>query len=505
MAPVVIAGAGPTGLALGCGLLSMGVEVRIVDGARGPATTSRALGLQPRGVEVLDRLGALGDLPQRSVRMNGTVIRVGDRERLRLVVPPAGAIDGPGALVISQAEIEAQLRERIGRLGGHIEWGRELTGIEQDGQGIRIAFADQDGARAQWLVGCDGAGSTVRKSSGIHLVGETTPERFLLADVQLTLPVERGFAAMWVGEDGALAVVPLPGDDRWRLMAPNPPGQPDDLSGDHVIELLTRSVREHLGIAASAIRDVSWTSTFRIHRRLASSYRRGRVLLAGDAAHINSPAGGQGLNTGIGDAENLAWKLGLVVQGRAGPALLDSYQAERRPIAKTVVRSVGGIDTLLTSRNPLVALLRDHVVLRAVNAPAVQLRVWRKASQLGISYRKGPLAQRPTRRIDGRRPGDRIADLPCRHLDGHQTRLHAELGRNWAVLAGTDALSTEAAHVARARLGDRITPLVLADRPADRVQLVRPDAHIAWQGRFRHDDELDRWLTAKLHCRTSTG
>jgi 4,5-epoxidase len=483
MAPVLIVGAGPAGLALACGLLSSGVDVRLVDAAYGPATTSRALGLQPRGVEVLDRLGALGDLPDRAVHMAGTVIRdVRGRAMLRLVVPEGALLGGRSALTISQAEIEAQLRARIAELGGTIEWCRELIGLTQDPVGVRAGFADGRTEHAEWVVGCDGASSRVRKAAGISLAGHTAVERFLLADARVELPVKRGFATMWAGPEGSLAAVPLPGPDWWRLMAPNPPGQPDELSREAVIEQLSCIARDQVGVRDLDIREVAWTSTFRIHRRLASAYRKDRILLAGDAAHIHGPVGGQGMNTGIGDAENLAWKLALVVDGHATPALLDSYEAERRPIAQAVVSSVGGIDTVLLSKNPLLAFVRDHVLLPLVNRPAMQRWIWHKASQLGISYRTGPLAARPARRLDGRRPGDRVPDLPCQLPDMTPTRLHAELRGHFAVLAGATAHAEKITELVRQRLGDRVTTLLVPDWPTNRGLLVRPDAHLAWHG-----------------------
>ena len=229
MAPVLIVGAGPTGLAVACGLLAAGVDVVIADAADGPVRTSRALGVQPRGVEVLDRLGALADLPERSVHMAGTVIHVHGREKMRLRVPPGEVLGGRSALIISQAEIEAQLRTRLAELGGSIEWGREVTGARQHPDGVTASFGDCATARYDWLVGGDGAGSRVRKSTGIRLVGDTGPERYLLADVQVDLPVERGYASMWAGAGGSLAALPLPGQDRWRLMAPAPSGATDDV------------------------------------------------------------------------------------------------------------------------------------------------------------------------------------------------------------------------------------------------------------------------------------
>lgn len=278
---VLVVGAGPTGVALAVGLAQAGCSVRVVDTAPGPATTSRALGLQPRGVEVLDRLAALGDLPRHSIPLRGTIIHVDGHERLRLSLPSGRAPQGRAALVISQAEIEGRLRDRLNALGCGVEWDKRVVALTQDATLVRAMFADGETARSHWLIGCDGAASTVRGAIGVPLAGETTAERFLLADVRASLPVPRDFASMWAATDGTLAAIPLPGADRWRLMAPSPAGHDDHPSAAAIERTISDLLRRRIGSAS--IDEVSWTSAFRIHRRLAAGYRRNRVLIAGDA------------------------------------------------------------------------------------------------------------------------------------------------------------------------------------------------------------------------------
>lgn len=494
---ILVVGAGPTGLAAAVGLWAAGVRVRVVDAARGPATTSRALGLQPRGVEVLDRLGALGDLPQRSVRMRGTIIRVDGRERLRLSLPSREELEGRTALVISQTEIEAELRDRLADLGGVIEWGKRVVGLSQDADCVTAEFADGEACTFDWLIGCDGASSVVRQAAGVHLVGETGPERFLLADVRVRLPVARDFGSMWASADATLAAIPLPGSDSWRLMAPNPPGQPDDPSPDTVARIVGDLLRKQVGDSA-VLNTVSWTSAFRIHRRLADGYRRGRVLLAGDAAHTHSPLGGQGMNTGLGDAENLSWKLALVEAGHAHDILLDSYEAERRPVAEGVVNALSGVDKLMLSKNPVVGVLRDRVLLPLVGLPWLQRRIWRKASQLDITYRTGPLAQRPNFRRAGLRSGDRVPDMVVSRSDGRSTRLHAELRGRWGLVSSRQGTSAPIAELVGGRLGQqRVTELTSDSVAPNRVLLIRPDGHLGWQG-DRDAESASSWLAAIL-------
>jgi 4,5-epoxidase len=480
---ITVVGAGPTGLVLACGLLGAGIPVRVVDGADGPAVTSRALGLQPRGIEVLDRLGALGDLPDRSIGIGRVAIHVNGEPLGDLEVGRVTKLVTRRGLLISQAEIEGELRRRLAELGGEIEWGTSLVGVEQDDDGVLVTTTGGRTARTDWLVGCDGAHSAVRKAAGIGFPGAPLVERFLLADVHVDLPLDRDAVAVWLRGEDLLAAFPLPGGV-WRLMAPAPDGFADD--GD-IATTLTGLLREQVGLSDVVVTSTAWTSSFRFHRRLAERYRSGRVLLAGDAAHIHSPFGGQGMNTGLGDAENLAWKLALVASGRAEASLLDTYEAERRPIAEGVLSSTSGMTRVMIGESPLARLLRDHVVVPMMNRGFVQKAMWEKSSQLKITYRGGPLGGGRFGR--GPRLGDRVPDRPCTRPDGTETRLHAELGFRWVLLGGE-----ECARVARKRLGeDRVTVLPI---DGDTV-LVRPDGHLGWRGQ-EAPDALDSWLTGIL-------
>jgi 4,5-epoxidase len=442
---VLVAGAGPTGLTLACGLLAGGADVRIVDAGDGPATTSRALGLQPRGLEVLDRLGALGDLPERGVAIREVVINVGGREITRLQVGGVTKLVTRPGVVMSQAEIEGRLRARLAELGGTVEWGKRVDALDHDG----------------FIVGCDGAHSTVRNLAGIGFPGVPLSESFLLADLHADLPLSRNAVHTWLRGDDMFALFPLPGGDLWRMLTLG--GRDDDPAG-----LLVANT----GVRPTAI---DWVSTFTIHRRLADTYRSGRVLLAGDAAHIHSPFGGQGMNTGIGDAENLAWKLALVETGRASSALLDTYQAERRPIAAEVLTNTSSMTRVMLGRTAAQRLVRDHVVVPLMNRRLTQRLITEASSQLRVSYRHGPLGSAGFGR--GPRPGDRVPDL------------EAPLLGRWAVRTGDDA----AARAVEARLG---AASVVRLRPrGPHTMLVRPDGHLAARGDAAH---LTHWLARAL-------
>ncbi|MFC3892467.1 FAD-dependent oxidoreductase [Lentzea rhizosphaerae] len=415
---VIIAGAGPTGLALACGLRQFGVDVRVVDQADGPATTSRALGLQPRGVEVLARLGALGDLPEKAVRLRA--LRINGAVALDM-----GFLRDAGQLIVSQAWVEERLRDRLSALGVEIEWNTPVSGV----------------SGWDWLVGCDGAHSAVRKAAGIAFEGESVMENFLLRDLHAEWDLDRESIHLFVDGASITSVFPLPGGI-WRVMSPG---------GERW--------------TPGPIDSVEWESTFRIHRRQAATYRRGNVLLAGDAAHIHSPLGGQGMNTGLGDADNLAWKLALVVQGRASEQLLDTYEAERRPIGARVLASTTPATRLAMGPGVVTRTIRDRALWPLLGLPFVQRRLVRFTSQLDVKY-SGPLAS-------GRRGGERVPAF-------------VRTGR-W-VLAGP----ATCLEVAGERLGD-----VVHHERAGETLLVRPDGHLAWRGPSS-PERLAEWLNEVL-------
>ncbi|SIO86584.1 FAD-dependent monooxygenase [Nocardiopsis sp. JB363] len=498
---VLVVGAGPTGLTTACALMLQGVSVRVIDTAESPSWSSRANFLHARGAEVLDRLGALGNLPEQAISALTIKVHVAGEPVSVVRFGDVGLRTSRPALLTPQSEVERVLRERLADLGGSVRWGTRLVGIRQDPDGVVASVEDGDPIRACWLVGADGAHSATRKLVGEAFPGAPIADTWLLADVHMDWSLEPDGSYGWLHRDGVLGALPMrdPAGEGvlWRLMAYVPglgEQRPDE---GEILERLRTLLPERTHIDQARVLDATWTSVFRIHRRLADSYRRGRVLLAGDAAHIHSPMGGQGMLTGIGDAENLAWKLALVLRGIAESALVDTYQAERRPLAEVVLRTTTANSRLQLGEGRVLRYLREHVLLKVIDLPAVQRWATSIASQLSVSYRKGPLGgRRPSSPSKRPGPGDRVPDLPCLGEDGEPTRLHGELGSHWVLLAPTR--EPGGADIVRERLGNDVTVLTPRSSGLRDLLLVRPDGHLLWRGR-PGDDRIGRVLDGLLN------
>ncbi|KUI42239.1 oxygenase [Mycobacterium sp. IS-1590] len=473
---VLVVGAGPSGLAVACGLLMQGVPVRVIDAAAAPATTSRANFLHARGSEVLDRLGALGDLPDRSVRAMSILTYLGGKPIMRIRFGDPGMDTAAPPMVISQAAVEGALRDRLTALGGEISWGAELTDVHQDDGTVTAVLAGGDDLTAGWLIGCDGANSATRRATGIDFPGVRLTERFLLADLRIDWDLDRSGTTGWLHQDGMLGAMPMPGG-LWRIIAYDPHSAPEKATGEEILGRLNRIIPQRTGRLAP-IEHAEWLSMFSVHRRLATTYRRGRVLIAGDAAHTHAPFGGQGMLTGLGDAENLAWKLALVTAGIADERLLDTYEAERRPLATEVLRNTSAVTKVNVAQSRIGRFVRDRVVVPVMNLPAVQRWVTYRTSQLWVTYRRGPLADRSLR-FSGLRPGDRVPGV-----SGHELR-----GR-WGLLGADELRGSATEHLGEGRIA-------VIDRRIDGdAMLVRPDGHLAWRG--RRPEGLRRWLSRAL-------
>ena len=482
--PVLIVGAGPTGLALAAQLAAFGIPFRIVDRSLDRAHESRALAVQARTLEMLqpydlaDTLVARGrSTAQLQLHFDG-----GGTANVALG-GPAGDVDTryPFILFVSQAETEGVLGAHLAARGATIERGVELVRFDARADHIDVVLRKRAGTeermRVQYLVGCDGAHSTVRKQGGIPFDGDAYVQNFVLGDVELdpsdgAPPLAPNTVHAFPGRYGMSVIFPLGAPATWRVIALSTRAAAANVKstagGDQPIvhELPLPELQSALDDATGGVlraRDPAWLARFHLHHRQAPHYRSGRVFLVGDAAHIHSPVGGQGMNTGMQDAWNLGWKLALVVAGKADPTLLDTYEAERWPVGRALLRYTDRLFSLFTramSSSAVAAWARRNVLPRAMppvlRSKRLRAIAFRFVSELGIAYRQSAASVEGTPRLEGGpRAGERFPDAKV--LRGEQpTTLQRELGGPCVhlLLCGSGVDWRERADVLR-RLHDR--------------------------------------------------
>ena len=432
--PVLVVGAGPTGLMVANELARHGVPPRIID--RGPAqsTTSRALVVQPRTLEIFDDIGVIDQAiaagnPALSLTItfakSSVELDVADQ-----LTGPQNYTAYPALRTLSQHDTERILTELLSRQGLEIERGRALTDLTQDGEAVTVSLRGEDGSidtvRCRWVIGCDGAHSAVRKAAGIPFTGSTYRDEFIMADAELDWELPHGGLFGFPSPAGIFAAFSMPGENRYRIFGNFPPG-PEGPSAEYSEpshEEFQAMVDERVPFPATVVKEY-WVTRYRVHSRSVPRYRDGRIFLVGDAAHVHSPAGAQGMNTGIQDAYNLAWKLALVERGIADDSLLDTYQAERHPIGVQLLKTTDRLFAALGGQNPLARLARGRVA--PLLARVVLTRPWvtppvRGAVGATAPSLPGQPAQRRRRiRLAGRaragRPGPR-----GRRVHGRATR-----------------------------------------------------------------------------------
>jgi 2-polyprenyl-6-methoxyphenol hydroxylase-like FAD-dependent oxidoreductase len=500
---VLIVGAGPTGLTLACLLGRSDVSFRIVETSPEPQTGSRGKGLQPRTLELLDDLGVIDRivsngsfrLPIRFYDESGNA----RQEAIRGPSEPRPDQPYPGTLLTPQWRVEESLRLRLEDFGARVEFGTELKRFVQDEDAVTAELSTPDGPsqiHAKWLVGCDGGKSAVRRLAGIEFLGETLDKiRMLVGDVHIS-GLDRSHWHIWSGTTNFLALCPLPSTDLFQYQAAIPPDDDGTVSLERYQELITAQTKQ----PDIKLLDAGWMSLWRANIRMVNRYRVERVFLAGDAAHVHSPAGGQGMNTGMQDAFNLAWKLALVIDG-ADSSLLETYQEERLPIAAGVL----GLSTELM----------QQWATRKIIFPVDE-----RTSQLGLNYRDSKLTLDTRPDGDGLRAGDRAPEAPelqgpagpCRMFDllrgSHATILG--FGERWQVIIDT----------CKARFGNKVKAYILvetkerADHYAnhyvdsaghartayreDTLFVVRPDNYIGLATQSENADDIASYLTKLL-------
>lgn len=479
---VLIIGAGPTGLVLALWLSKLGIRVRIIDKTSEPGTTSRALAVQARTLELYSQLDLSDAVVKKGHKVAAANFWVKGEPVARLPLSTIGEGLTPYAFLemYPQDEHERLLIERLEAFGITVERNTELQSFEETGDGItarlRLPDGQQETCQACYLAGCDGARSIVRKTLDTGFPGGTYQQIFYVADVQARGPTFNGELHVDLDEADFLAVFPLAGEGRARLIGTVRDERADRAETLQFEDVSSRAI-EHLKVQ---IDQVNWFSTYRVHHRVADHFRTGRAFLLGDAAHVHSPAGGQGMNTGIGDAINLAWKLAAVLSGGASAKLLDSYETERIAFARRLVATTDRVFSFVTAEGRIADVLRTRVapflIPKMTSLEAAREFLFRTVSQTTLNYRGMPLSEGVAGHVHG---GDR---LPWAH-DGEGDNFESLKNPTWQVHVYGDTSDEMIAWCAEHHL-----PLQVFDwRPAfetaglarNGFYLLRPDTYVA--------------------------
>ncbi len=493
---VLIAGAGPTGLLLALWLTRLGVRVQVVDPKPGPTPETRAIAVQARTLEFYDQLGLGPEALSRGRHATGLSLWTEGRRRAGVDLRGAGAGLTPHSdiFILTQDQNEAMLLAHLEAWGGSVEWQTALTDFTQDASGVTVSLeagGKPRTVRAAYLAGCDGAGSRVRHCLGTPLSGDTYPQRFYVADVTAGGSLSEDRVNVSLDDDQFLAFFPMPGANHWRVVGQVPVEAEQEVTFETVRPQIDSQRIGH-------VRAVHWFSTYRVHHRVADRFRVGRVFLLGDAAHVHSPVGGQGMNTGLGDAANLAWKLAGILGG-AARGLLDSYEPERRPFAVSLVHTTDRVFSGVVDPSPLARMVRTRVipaVLGLLTRP-VAVRRWAfgRLSQLRIHYPDSPLSVGRAGKVRG---GDRLPWVPTEEggnfgaLQSLRWQIHVYGTPSPDLLAWCAARELPLHAFAFSAAARR------AGLAGDAFYLVRPDGHVGLAASHFHRCEAEayaaRWL-----------
>lgn len=519
---VLVIGAGPTGLTIANVLMHNGVSVRILDKKSGPTQESRAVVIHAKTLELLDHLGLTDEMIVEGEHFRSfQIFRQGERSGKLAFRSDRGIrrTPYPFALIYGQDHTEHLLLQRLTQAGYHIEWNTEMLSLEQSADAVKVRVRAADGQdetiESRWVVGADGAHSVVRHMLSMNFAGRGYGQSLFVADLDVEGELAPKQGIMDLTREGFFLFVPMRGEKRFRLFGTLPPALADreQITLDDVQQVLATYSGLHVTIPRAR-----WTSVYRTHLRIVEHFRRGRVFLAGDAAHIHSPAGGQGMNTGIGDAYNLAWKLALVVKGQAHETLLDSYEAERMPFAHAILNESDMAFQLMTTTRPSVRWLKMHVAPLLLNMvtslPPVQKRAFWLLSQLWTDYRSSTAVKDAGPREKGPRAGDRApygffeagpyaGKSVFSLLKNQDHHLFLFAGKGKRSLVNMTALAKDV----QAQLDAYSTPVHLhivsvenhilhelygAQQPT--LFLLRPDGHIAYRGGAEDGSSLKAYL-----------
>ena len=520
---VLIVGAGPTGLMVANQLARLGVRPVIIDRNPGPSVRTKALGVQARTLEIYAHLGLADRAVELGTRGTGGNIWVEGRRAARVPFSDAGRDMSPYPflLILGQDDNERLLGAALHEHGVDVQWNTELVDLVQANGHVSATLKRGDGSQleimADWIAGCDGARSAVRNLSKIDFVGAPYEHVFFVADTQVSGPMVPGEVNVYLWRGGFHLFFPMRGTDHWRVVGIVPPelrGR-DDLELDAVLPHIRKEVGSLFSFHAS-----SWFSTYRIHHRRAARFHDRRCFLLGDAAHIHSPVGAQGMNTGLQDAYNLAWKLALVISGRARAGLLDSYETERVPVADRLLKTTDRAFALVVSDRLLAGVFRTRVLAKvlafAMSRAWLQQLAFRTISQIGIRYPGSPLSQTLAGLPDDApRAGARFPWLRLKLSAGgpsedlftrlDDTRFNLVVIGQPSPPAGPPELRDLVVthHIADDPVNDR--ELSRARIPKPSFYLVRPDGYVGLAGARLDVAALSRYFVERLALPIASG
>jgi 2-polyprenyl-6-methoxyphenol hydroxylase-like FAD-dependent oxidoreductase len=507
---VLIVGAGPTGLMLANQLARRGVRAVLIDRHDGPALQTRALGVHARTLEIYAQLGIVGRALELGRKAFGANIWARGRKTARVPLGETGRgmTPYPYILILGQDDNERIMGERLRSWDLAVQWGTELVALEQQSGHVMATLRQRDGTtrriKAGWVAGCDGARSAVRELNGISFPGAAYEHVFFVADVEATGTMVPEELNVYLWRRRFHLFFPMRGENHWRIVGI----LPDELAGRRELQFedVQPTLRSEAGTGISVAR-CSWFSTYRIHHRAAARFRDRRCFLLGDAAHIHSPVGAQGMNTGLQDAYNLGWKLALVVAKKADARLLDSYEEERIPVARRLLETTDRAFMVVVNDSWFVGMLRTHVIARiaafAFGLAPVRRIAFRIVSQIGIHYRASALsASAPGLPEDAPRAGDRFPWLQLRFEVGGAVEdsfrklsdLHFHLLAFGQPAPSVPEIESHAipsdpdndAEMARARI------------PRTSFYLLRPDGQVGLCGVRLESGQVERYLSERL-------
>jgi 2-polyprenyl-6-methoxyphenol hydroxylase-like FAD-dependent oxidoreductase len=484
---VLVVGAGPVGLTMAAELARYGVGVRIVDKAAQRTDKSKAIVLWSRTLELIDRMGCGAAFVDAGLKARGANIIAG-ATTIAHVGFEGLETPHPYALMLPQSDTERLLEQHLNSLGVEVERQVELTRFVADEDAVTAFLRRPDGREEKldvdWMIGCDGAHSVVRHGLGMEFEGDALPSSWVLADIHLAgVPAPPDEMEIYWNAAGPLVLLPItPG--RYRLIADVTQTEAGEHPSEPTLEEVQALIDSRGPHGAKASAPV-WLSTFRINERIVNGYRDGRVFLAGDAAHVHSPAGGQGMNTGMQDTVNLAWKLALVCRGLGNPEpLLGSYSAERHEVGRQVVGASGRLTMLALLKSELAQGIRNHVALLLFGLAPVQRAMTNAMSELSIGYPNSPLTIAEGRGHSGPAAGERVPVSAGGHPVGSGDR------PRFAIFSVADERS--AALIARH--ADLLEAEIRAPFADDGIWLVRPDGYVAMTARRGEWDGVGAYL-----------